>query len=79
MTPDIKYRSAISYGLWIPVSLVLAVPTVMAAIDRQLIPMIILCAAIFGIVLPIFLNTNYTITATTLKYARAGWPVSASR
>ncbi|MEO3407595.1 PH domain-containing protein [Mucilaginibacter sp. CAU 1740] len=68
------YRSAVSYGLFIPAGLLLAVAAVTAIYGRQVISSILVTGVILGIVLPIFLNTSYTINGGILQ-VRSGWIV----
>lgn len=68
------YPSAVSYGLFIPAGLLLAVAAVTTIYSRQVIPSILVTGVILGIVLPIFLNTTYTISGVTLE-VRSGWIV----
>ena len=69
------YRSAISAAIYIPLCLALFALLITAIFTRQAIPSIILTTAVFGLVLPILLRTNYTIDGNILKI-RSGFIIS---
>ncbi len=68
------YRSAISYGLYIPVSVLLLVLTGIVLFTGPLIAKIVICVATFGVVMPLFLHTVYVIDGGLLK-VHSGWIV----
>lgn len=67
MSNSETYRSAISYGLFIPSVLLLLTAAVTAVYSGQLVPMLILGIVLSVVVVPIFLNTSYTLDGGILK------------
>lgn len=61
------YRSAISYFLFVPVWILLVAAVISIVYSGQIVAIGLMVVVVFAIVLPIFLNTNYTISEQLLK------------
>jgi hypothetical protein len=61
------YRSAVSYALLIPLAISLSIALFLGIYTGEFIAVGIVLATIMGLVLPMLLNTTYTIDGAVLK------------
>jgi hypothetical protein len=62
-----RYRSAVSYALFIPLIITLGIALFMGVYTGEIVAIIIILVSVLGLVLPMLLNTTYTIDGKLLK------------
>jgi len=67
MSTTQRYRSAVSYALFIPLMTTLGIALFMGIYTGEIIAVIIVFVSIVGLVLPMLLSTTYTITGNVIK------------
>lgn len=62
-----RYRSAVSYGLFIPLFFSLGIALFVGIYAGEVFPVFIVLGSVLGLVLPMLLSTTYTIEDKVIK------------